>query len=175
MRIANALSKIALRKQQLSELQSVEDAVVLRAEFDAERRVHLTRLANAENDLTRESSELERVRQKLKELVVPEKLLSNESSIELFTKQLGQFLKAERDLPKLKAEASALEENARSVLRELGYGSDLECAERLRLTLAQKQKINELIMSHGNLFATLANAERRLKSSNKIWKTNSMN
>lgn len=143
-RIDEALPLIARRQQLREQLAEVADAALLPADFSGSRRESTAELANAQQALTGAEKAIAKLRSAMREINVPEALLAHRTAIATLHTELGSFQKAAKDRPGLVARREQAEQQAQSILRELGRELHLDDAEELRITRAQRQKIQSL-------------------------------
>lgn len=143
-RVAKALPLLVRRERTEKERAEVADAPLLPDDFSGTRREAQTQLGHARDTEREAAKAIEMLQGKMAELQVPEELLQNRSAIHELHTQRGSILQAAEDRPGLVAEREAAERQARRILRELDREPELGQAEGLRLSRAQRQRIQSL-------------------------------
>lgn len=150
-RIKEAFPIISQRKELLEKQKTCADAVLLPADFGERRRDALTNLKIAENDQTQARKNLDEIHQALKELEIPESLLSHADLIEAIYQDLGSHRKAVKDRFRLFTQQRSLESDVVAILRELRMDVTLDQAEQFRLSKAESVRIHELCTAYERL------------------------
>ncbi len=124
-------------RQARVETQRLLEICALEAES---QRVELTRLKERRDALAPEGS-------------FPQGSLAavDEATIEEVRNRLGNHRSAALQLPQRRGQHQAFIEEARSMLRDLGRGDDLEGVEALRIDKATEARIEQLAKAHGRL------------------------
>jgi uncharacterized protein YhaN len=104
----------------------------------------------------RHKAAIEKTTARLREIDVSPLFLSHEETVLLLQQQLGSKRKADADLPNVRHEQRADEEQARRILREIGADLALEQVESIRPTALHRIRIRDLISSHRSLAQKLA-------------------
>jgi len=139
------LPAIGRRKELLKELEPCANAVILPDDFSKRRHDALTHLRIGENEDRQAANALEKLRNTLGELRVPESLIANADLIGDVYQESGSVRKAMKDRLRLEGLKSRAEAEAREILRGLRGNMTLEQAEeQLRLDKAECVRIQEL-------------------------------
>jgi uncharacterized protein YhaN len=143
-RICDALPAIAKRKRLWEEIAQYADAVLLPKDFGGQRLETLVKLQAAETAQAEALTALADLDRQIAELAVPDALLEHAEMIDQLHLRLGSHQKAMVDRSMLLTEHQRFEAAALTVLRDLGGERNLSEAESLRLTAAQRRKIQDL-------------------------------
>ena len=84
---------------------------------------------------------MERLDQLIGQVRIPTGLLENRTAITHLHTELGGYLKAAKDRPRLAAEIRAAKEHATRLLEELGRPADLDRAAAWRLNRTQRARL----------------------------------
>ena len=162
-RIQSLLPKLALRREQLRELELLSDTVILPEDF-AERRQHaVTALGTAQTILGTATPRLQGLQTDLEALTISKELLDQVENIEELHARLGGHRKALRDRPELESERELLLSVAGDLLKEVRLELKLSDAEILRPLLAKRHSITEL----GNKKALLVSQVQQTETSQR--------
>lgn len=143
-RFAEALPVIADRRETLSVLKSLSDAVLLPVGFGERRIDALTRLRVAQNEQGLARASIAAIEKSLSELDDPSVLLRHADPIETLYQELGSQRKAAKDRIALESRRNMLRTEARQVLRSLRHDMALEDADTLRIKKPEAVRIQEL-------------------------------
>lgn len=143
-RLSRALPAASRLKQSRSQLDALGEAPRLLDDF-AEHRVQLETGQQVVSSRAKQlEADLDHVEGELTGLSVPDDLIAASAEVERLFKRLGSYEQAVADMPQRLAEATQLEEEARSLLREVRPNLDLTAVEPLRLTRQEREAIREL-------------------------------
>lgn len=143
-RISTAIPLVGRWKQAQADWEAVRQAPLLDQAFARTSSQTIIDLRTAQQH---EESLKERRRQVLEKLnltVVPEQIIQEATAIETARNDLGGYLKAKADLPRLNTERTLAEQHIQELLRKLGRPPELSEIERLRLTSDQVVLIQTL-------------------------------
>lgn len=143
-RFAEALPVIADRRETLTALKSLSDAVLLPVGFGERRTDALTRLRVAQNEQGLARANLAAIKKSLSELDDPSVLLRRADAIENLYQELGSQRKAAKDRIALESRRNTLRTEARQVLRSLREDMAIEDADKLRIKKPEAVRIQEL-------------------------------
>lgn len=160
-RIHAALGPVAHRQEIQQQLAEHSHVLVLPEKAAEERRAAQTVLADAASDSTRLESEIHELRTKSAAISVPDELLSRDAAMKQLRNDLGGHLKAASDLPRRRAEMRGAEEDARSLLRQLGSEISMEEIETLRLKTNIETRASALGKQCGKLESALSAARHQ--------------
>jgi uncharacterized protein YhaN len=139
-----AIPKIAKRKELLSELQALHDAVLLPPEFARQRLEATQRLEQARQAEKDSRLALEQLSTERDALVVPAVVLEYGDSIMALHEHLGSHRKAAQDRSNLQVERRQLESDAQSLMTKLPPTLTLEQVKEQGLQAAQRARVQEL-------------------------------
>ena len=143
-RLKEALPIITEKKEVSARLEVLKCVPLLDPSFPDERRSTVRELDNATCEADKACEDLNLIKEHIKGLSVPMRIIFNAKVITEIHKRLGSHLKAQQDLPRLKGEWEALKTDAKKILAELRPDLILEDAERLRLTEMKRVMILDL-------------------------------
>jgi uncharacterized protein YhaN len=143
-RTGDALPAIAKRKRLFQEMEQYAGAVLLPKDFGKKRLETLVKLQSAETAQSEAQKELAELDRQIGELAAPDALVEHAEMIDQLHLRLGSHQKAMLDRSVLVTEHQRFEADALAVLRDLGGERNLSEAESLRLTAAQRRKIQDL-------------------------------
>lgn len=160
-RIHSSLALIGRRRQLLDELAALADVPPLSDDFAPQRQkvasaLEAERANQREADLARQ-----RLGTAIEQLQVPSTLLQHASAIQRLQEELGSHRKAVKDRSALVLRRQECELAASQILRDLGREPELAAADSLRLTRAERGRIQELATQRGELLARSETANRR--------------
>lgn len=135
------IGQLELRQQQYAE---VKTAPLLPDDFSSRRSEIETRLDSERRNELSASQEIDALEQQLEASPAASHLLDHRTSIKQLEQELGVYLQAVQDRPRLVAEQASDEKEAQRILADLGGGFDIERAEKLRLTKQERQLIQSL-------------------------------
>jgi uncharacterized protein YhaN len=163
--LQSALGPIAKRNDLRDKLAQLGALPVL-ADDARERR---ERAQRALEQATHESARLEREalkkRARLAELVVPDNLLgASAEAIERLRDRVGDFRKAEKDLPRRREEVRVSEAHVQRLVATLYPGQPLEQLEKLRPSTAEIARVRKLSQEQVALRERVASAQKALFS-----------
>ena len=162
-RIDSALPLIAQRQRLHEQLAELADAVLLPDEFSGKRREANAELQREQQSLADAEKATAKLRQAMHQLKIPEQLLAHRTAITRLHTELGSFQKAAKDRPGLVARVEQAQQQAQTILRELGRQPSLDEAEGLRIKRAQRQKIQTLAGDCKALLGKKATADQTLR------------
>jgi uncharacterized protein YhaN len=152
-------------KQKCEELKAVR---ILPDDF-TERR---TLAANQKivSDRMRQEAELEiqKLRKLITDVNLPSHVLEYQSAIQSLHTELGSYLKATKDRPRLIAEVRIKEDSLKSLFKDLGWEENLLYHQQLQLNQLQRVRLRELSNRYDKLEAQrneLQKIDRRLSQS----------
>jgi uncharacterized protein YhaN len=143
-RIGKAIPLIGRRNGLREQLTEVADAPLLPDEFSGNRREAITELDNAQRAAADAAKALKRLDAEVAKINVPLGMLEHRTAISQLHTGLGSYQKAAKDQPGLVALLDDAEQRARKILEDLGREPQLEHAEQLRLSRAQRGRIQSL-------------------------------
>ncbi len=143
-RLHRAQPLIAGRQRLLEELAEVAHATLLSDDFSGSRRESMAQLKTAEKMLIDTKQTMAKLAQLIDDSQVPQAMLEHRTAITRLFKELGSYQKAAKDRPRLVARLEEIEQQAKTILRELGREPKLEQAEQLRIRRTQRQRIQSL-------------------------------
>jgi len=138
-------SPLLQRHQQLSQqLAPLEKVVLLPNNATASRVQASTALANAESQQQQAQRSIQEHEKQLQNLEIPHAVLAQKLVIENLRERLGSHQKAARDLPNVRTEMRAAENDAQTLLRRIYPRLNLADAPALALDAVQREKIKHL-------------------------------
>lgn len=143
-RIDKALPLSGRRNRLQEQLAEVAQAPMLPDEFSGDRREAIAELANAQQTKREASNAIEKLQMAIVGLNIPTALLEHRTAITRLHTDLGSYQKAAKDRPGLVARLERTEQQARTILQDLGREPELQQIEQLRLRRAQRQRIQSL-------------------------------
>lgn len=143
-RLEKAQPWVARRKQALAALSAVADAVLLSPDFPERRRRAQHGVQTKQLAADEAKALATRLQEQLAELNPPQKLLQNQTVVQLLYEDLGAHRKAQLDRPNLEKLRQSHQDAASATLRELVPTADLSRAEGLRLTRVERSAIQTL-------------------------------
>jgi len=142
-----------------AELAELNEVPELPQQFEQDVQSALSRSRQFEQRRTDAERELASVREKMQELTVDEVLLAEQTTIESLRTELGSYLKAQQDRPRLQSELEAAQADAIETFRGLGREGDLEDADQFRIPVDVAVQIQSL----GNQYEALAERKDSLQ------------
>ncbi len=155
-RITTAIPLAGHWKQARADWEPVRNAPLLDRSFSETSSQTIIDLKTAEQQKVDLEENREKVREKLKQAVIPENIIQEATAIEAARNDLGSYLKAKADLPGLMTERTIAENDAKDLLQKLGRPPELSEIESLRLTSDK----TVLIQSLGNQKEGLVERQR---------------
>ena len=169
-RIRDALPMVTRRDKVLGELGPVADAVILPDAFSEQRRQTAAALAEAHKSQRDASEQIASIDQAMAQLHVPAPLLEHRTAIQQLHTDLGSYHKAVHDRPRLVVQRQQLEDEATTILTELGREPDLEQAAGLRVSRPERLRIQNLgnersalVAQHDAARATVRDADDQIR------------
>lgn len=157
-RLKEALPIITEKKELSARLDTLKDIPLLDISFPEERRNAIRELDKAKSDAIRATKDINLIQKQIKDLSVPERIISQARIITELHKRLGSNTKAHhQDLPKRKGELETVHADVKRILGELRPGLALKDAESLRLTETKRIMILDL----GSQYQALQDELRR--------------
>lgn len=150
-RIQDALPIISERKELLDQLAQIADAPILPENFSTRRQEFIEKLKIEESRQQQAIENLQKIRNRLKEQVLPERILNSADTITAFFQELGSIRKARKDRLRLEGLRSSLRAEAREILKGLRQDISLEQVDTLRLKKKETIHIRELGMAYERL------------------------
>jgi uncharacterized protein YhaN len=167
-RIRAALPRAAKRRVLLDKLGELGVLPRLPERCAQRRQQAVTEHDEAEREIGRLTRERESLCAEREQLGPPDALAASEPlRVELIRDGIATDRQATLDLAHLRTRIRASEEEAATLLKQLGKGSDLDRAEELRLTLQQIADIRQRAAARGALDARLEAAEQRARETSK--------
>jgi len=163
-RLDAVLGPIAQRNALRDKLDALGTLPLL-AEDAAECRVRAQRtLDEAQHERARLERELNKKRERLAELVVPENLLGvSAEAIEKLRDRVGKFRAAEEDLPRRHEDARRQQGELSRLVSMLYPGQPLEGLEALRPSQTELSRVRKLPQRQAALLERLANLHKSLR------------
>ena len=163
-RLDAVLGPIAQRNALREKLDALGVVPIL-AEDAGERRVRAQRtLDEAQHERARLQREVEKKRERLAELVVPENLLGvSAEAIEKLRDRVGKFRAAEEDLPRRHEDARRHEAELERLVNMLYPGQPLDGLDALRPSQTELSRVRKLPQRHAALLERVANADKALR------------
>ncbi len=147
-RIQQALPDLGRRRELIADWDALAGEPILREDFAEERRQVEEELRSARKAGSTAEAELAEIASELESIDVPEPLLDESATIEALRLRLGGHLKEQVEVDRLRVELQTYRASIGAMLRELGHDATpdnlLERAESLRLTAAQRRRIQTL-------------------------------
>ncbi len=143
-RIDKALPLIGRRKGLNEQFVGVADARLLPDDFSRNRLKAITEIASTRQIEVDACRMMEKLRADIAKTDVPHRLLEDRAAITRLHTDLGSYRKAAKDRPGLVARLENAEKRAREILLGLSCGLELQHAEKLRISRAQRQRIQSL-------------------------------
>ncbi|MBF0287471.1 MAG: AAA family ATPase [SAR324 cluster bacterium] len=166
-RFLRAIPLIAERKMLLSQLQQLGSLPTLPVDFSKTHRNALEQLKVASNTADRTGEELQQIETRKAALHISETFLQQSQIIQNLHQQLGSYQKAHSDRTRLQGEQKLLEMDADTILKKLQYNTPLAEVESLRLTTAQRRRIQDLGNQRQALFEQKDQTDKKLKQLEK--------
>jgi uncharacterized protein YhaN len=153
-----AATELLLLRKRREELGEVR---ILRKDFPIDR-------TGTQKTIAQESARLATARGKavqedeaVKSISIPEALLAQEPTIKQMRDDLGAALQARKDMPKVAGAVAEARRSAAAILAELRPDLPLESAESLRITVALRETLRELVAKHQSLEHRIQTASER--------------
>lgn len=143
-RVSESKPLIARRKEVLEQLQLVAGAPLLPPDFTDKRRDAVFKLSSAQAADKEARDVVARLDREIGGLDIADHVIKQAEIIEHLHLCLGSHQKAQSDRGRLVVEQQAFEADAGQILRDLGRPADLSGADRWRLTVAQRSRIQRL-------------------------------
>ncbi len=143
-RLKEALPIITEKKELSTRLYEFKDTPLLDPSFPDERRNAIRELEKARSDANKATEDLGLIERQIKDMSVPEDIISHAKVITELHKRLGSHLKAGQDLPGIRGKWEALQSDAKKILTELRPGLGLNDVEALRLIDTKRVMIHDL-------------------------------
>jgi uncharacterized protein YhaN len=143
-RIHDALPSIGRRKGLLAELSALADSAILAEDFGERLRLAQEELRLANDRERRSIEELTELDKGLATLDVPERILAKSKEIEALHLESATQGKAEREREGLRLEREQCLADAEAVLRDLHPGWGLADADKLRIPMSDRVRIQDL-------------------------------
>ncbi len=163
-RLDGVLGPLARRNALRDKLDAL-GALPILADGASERRVRAQRtLDEAAPERARLERELAKKQERLAELVVPENLLGvNAEAIEKLRDSVGEFRKADKDLPRRHEDARVQEAELRRLAAMLYPGQPFEGLEALRPSPSQLSGVRRLPQREAEISARVASQGKALR------------
>lgn len=166
-RLRDAQPLLEKRRQLLVEVEAVQDAPRLPGDFSPRRRQVKLELDNANRNIQQAERGLAEVDRQLASLEVPHEVLNRAEEIEDLFRRLGEYQKAQRELPERQQQFAAKQAEVQALWQRLGRGSDLAQAAARRPQPEELARVRTLALEHQSLQANLnhgqANVNRLTK------------
>lgn len=172
LRVKRALRPIAERAEVLQTLEQHKDDVVLPDSAAEDRRAAEKVIREAgprQEQLALEIAELETFVEKL---VIPEKLLEQETSVKQLRDDLGIYRKAQHEAGQLQSALEELEDGIRTLCKRLERDADAVLVGKdpgLTLSVALDKRVKGLIKQRLELDARIREAAKSLQSAEDKW------
>jgi uncharacterized protein YhaN len=166
-RIDKALPLIARLKEVDTELSAYKGVPQLPEDFGKKRRKAANDLEIAGNDLARFGATIEKLKNQLKTVLVPENIIRNSELIETLQHDLGSYQKAQKDRPGLEARMKPLARQVSEKLSETALGDFTENNQGLKLppsTVGEIQELNKAFERQTTLQESAAERLRKLET-----------
>ncbi len=166
-RLAESFEPIGRRVYVLDELRGLADVPKLSADFTFRRRDAESRLLPSEKHAAEADSRISALTEEISRLDFPEPLLAEAEAISALHLRLGSHQCGRDDRDRLQAERSALENEARAFLRDLGRDVALiESAdiEAIRLRAPDRAVVHDLANDRQVLFQATIDTAKALQS-----------
>ena len=160
----DAVKHVAARARLEKELEKIGPAPRLRENFRQERvetRMAVGQAAQAEKNLKRD---LEEIEEKLENLSVDERIVSDGKRVEALAGEANVHAKARADAKSLRARIYQQRDSAKDALERLRPGLTSEDAEKLRLSKPEQSKIQRLASAGVKQEESRISAEKALES-----------
>ncbi len=160
----DAVKHVAARARLEKELEKIGPVPRLRENFRQERvetRMAVGQAAQAEKNLKRD---LEEIEEKLENLSVDERIVSDNKRVEALAGEANVHAKARADAKSLRARIHQQSDSAKDALERLRPGLTSEDAEKLRLSKPEQSRIQRLASSGVKLEESRISAEKALQS-----------
>lgn len=172
LRVKRALRPIAERADVLHALEQHKDDVVLPDSAAEDRRAAEKVIREAgprQEQLAIEIADLETL---IEKLVIPEKLLEQETSVKQLREDLGSYRKAQHEAGQLQNALEGLEEGVRTSCKRLERDADAVLTGKdpgLTLSVALDKRVKGLIKQRLELDARLREATKSLQTAEVHW------
>ncbi len=171
-RINNAIGIVGYWKQTQADWELVRNAPLLDQSFSEASRQTIIDFKAAEQQKQNLEERRQQILAKLKLTVIPEKIIQETTAIETARNDLGSYLKAKADLPRLTTQRTTAENEARALLQKLGRTPELSEINSLRMTSDKTVLIQILGNQKEGLFerqrSTRRDCERTIAERSKI-------
>lgn len=134
-----------------AELKELESIPELPQQFERDVQAALTQSRQFEQQRVDAERELAEVREKIAELTLDESTLAEGPAIEALRTELGSYLKAQQDRPKVQSDMEAARSDAEETFRSLGRTGSLEQVDELRVPVDAAVQIQSLGNQHEGL------------------------
>ncbi|EDL62307.1 YhaN family protein [Gimesia maris] len=133
-RIRNTIPIVGRWKQAQAEWEAVRQVPLLDQVFSETYRQTIIDFETARQQQANLAERHQQILAKLKLTVVPEQIIQEATAIETARNELGSYLKAKADLPRLTTARNLAENDVHELLQKLGRPPELSEIESLRLT-----------------------------------------
>ncbi|AKT43336.1 ATP-binding protein [Chondromyces crocatus] len=162
-RAQRVLPLLEARRTLKASREALGDVVLLPEHATRDREDALTRASEADAARARLQRDLATLEAQREALSVPHSLVElSEEALDELGNRLGSHRKATVDLPRVRGELRALEDEVEEALRRLGRDPSLEAAQVPRLDVATEARIKKLAREHGQVETTLRSPSRML-------------
>ena len=160
--IARSLAGLSRRSLLMERIGELEGVVVLADDF-AERRRHTTAaLGAARLALETSRSKAARLRERADGLETAPQILEKAKAIGELHQRLGGQHKAVADRIRHRADMARLEADAEALLKDVRPDLGLEQVDELRLTVAQRRRVQEIVSRYGRVAEACERAEQNV-------------
>ncbi|MEQ9409477.1 MAG: AAA family ATPase [Fuerstiella sp.] len=160
--IEKALPLIPELMDKRNDPAALQDVPLLRERFAETRRDASNGLQAARSAKQTAASRIVKLTAEMQQLKISEDVLRQASAIECLYADLGRYRELCRELPELNTQRHQHEEHARRILRDLGHTPDLEQADKLAITVAERQQIRGLAAVASGISTSVDDARNRL-------------
>ncbi|HSN98649.1 MAG TPA: AAA family ATPase, partial [Candidatus Nanopelagicales bacterium] len=162
-RAQRVLPLLEARRTLMAARAAMGEVAILPEEAPRDREEAQARIAAAEASAARLRRDLEELEERRGALLIPRSLIELAPEIiDDLQNRLGSHRKATVDLPRVRGELQALEDEARAALRRLGREPLLDQVDALRPDVATEARIKKLARERGEVEARPREAARML-------------
>ncbi len=169
-RMRQAIPIVAKYGDAEKQLAQMEATPELRPDFSQQRIKIETELRDATRTIESCRSEIDRLKNQIGQLTIPDSILNHREQIEHLYPQWGGIRKAQSDQPRLLSEQRQLTKELDDFLARLGQELPIDQIAKLRITDAQQLRVSELANQRQSLVDAVAASEdeiRRLEQTMK--------
>ncbi len=150
-RLNSAIPKLAQRKLYLAQVAAMGKVKILSEDFAERRRSTQQSLETTRVSLMEGHTDLERLNKELAELNAPVEILEEKEIINEYKQELGAFIKAQKDRPRLLEDKTRAHTQAEEAARRIPGQPSIDALKEHQLSPGQRQLLVQLADESGRL------------------------